>query len=456
MRFLTTLVLCLTAPFALGAPSPNLSRAASIDAIARPALAELHIPGMAVCVLSHGDVVASRVYGLADLENGVPVSTESRFSIASTTKEFTTAAILRLAEAGTLRLDDDVSRFLPDFPLRNRGVTIERLLDHTAGVRNLQDLGDRYWKQTHAPATTRELVDLFRNEPLDFEPGTDFRYSNSAYVLLGAVIEAASGEAYGKFLERVFFEPLHLRHTSVPESLALLDRRAHPYWFNGKAFVNAAYFDASQGFSMGGIYSTAEDLAQWTEALHHGRVLDPFFYQQMITPGMLSDGEPITYGYGLELGSIGARHVYSHPGSGVGFISQALYVPEEDLTIAVLTNANFDGGAVEVADRILRAMLGVGGPLDLPLPKAEARRYAGRYCMDGEVVEILSGGGGLFVRYPGEEPIRLRSQGGHVFAQDHRLSRLQFRENEGHITGFILARYGAILDRAVREDGVSW
>jgi CubicO group peptidase (beta-lactamase class C family) len=451
MRFLAPAALCLTSAV-FGTAFPETPTAASIDAIARPALAELHIPGMAVCVLSHGRVVASSAYGVADLENAVPVTTESRFSIASTTKEFTAAAILRLAESGTLCLDDDVTRFVPDLPLRGRGVTIERLLNHTAGVRNLQELGDRYWNQTHSAATTKELVDLVRNEPLDFEPGTDFRYSNSGYILLGAVIEAASGEPYGEFLARSFFEPLGLHRTRVPEGLRLLDRRVHPYWFDGSKFNNAAYFDASQGFSMGGIYSTAEDLARWTEALHHGRVLGPFFYQRMITPGMLADGEEITYGYAMEVGSIGGRHIYSHPGGGVGFISQALYVPEEDLTVAVLTNSNFDGGAIEVADRILRAILELAGPLDLPVPETDAKRYAGRYCMSGEVVEILARGSTLSVRYPGDEPVRLRSQGGGVFAQDGRLSRLQFREISGRVAGFFVGRYGAILGRATRED----
>lgn len=430
---------------------PSDDTKAAIDGIAKQALSELHIPGLALCVLSHGSVLAAGAYGIADLENGVPVSAESRFSIASTTKEFTAAAILRLAESGALRLGDDVSRFLPDFPIRNRGVTIERLLDHTAGIRNLQDLGDRYWSQTHFGATTRQLVDLFRNEPLDFEPGTDFRYSNSGYVLLGAVIEAASGETYGQYIERHFLRPLGLHHTSAPASLVLIDHRVHPYWYNGTSFVNAAFFDPSQGFSMGGIYTTAEDLARWTEALHHGRIVGPFFYQRMITPGMLADGAEITYGYAMELGSIGGRHVYSHPGGGVGFISQALYVPEEDLTIAVLGNSNFDGGAVEVTDRILRRVLRLRGPADLAIPEGEARRYAGRYCMDNEIVDILFEDGRLSVRYSGSPPIRLRPQGGDDFAQEGRVSHLEFREDDGRITGFIVARYGAILDRATRD-----
>ena len=409
-----------------------------------------HIPGMALCVIRRGENLVSRGYGIADLENAVPVSRDSEFAMASITKQLTAAAILRLAESGSLGLDDDISRFVPDFPERDRGVTVRRLLNHTAGIRNLQDLGERYWRQSHGPAEPKELIDLFRHEPLDFEPGTEYRYSNSGYVLLGAAIEKASGEAYGEYIRHHLLDPLGLNRMIYAGSLALIEHRVRPYWYNGTTFVNAGHFDYSQGFSMGGFFSTAEDLALWTEALHHGRVLSPYFYQLMITPETTLDGEALSYGYGMEVGSIGDRPLYSHAGGSVGFISQALYVPDEDLTIAVMSNSNFGGGALEMADRILRKILGVADPVDLPLP-AGAERYAGRYCMDEEVVEIAAAEGHLLIR-DGRGSRRLRYQGNRVFAQEGRLARLQFREERGRVVGFVLARYGSLLSKAVREN----
>jgi CubicO group peptidase (beta-lactamase class C family) len=442
----------LLAPFLASGKNPGPD--AEIDRIAKELMRTGHMPGMALCVIQHGRVLASRTYGLADLENGVPVSRDSEFSIASTTKQLTAAAILQLAERGSLSLDDDISRFVKEFPHRDRGVTIRRLLNHTAGVRNLQDLGERYWNQSAASATPAELIELFKNEPLDFEPGTAYHYSNSGYILLGAAIESITGETYGDYVRHHLLDPLDLKHMTLPESLTILGHRVHPYWYNGTGFVNARYYDGSQGYAMGGIYSSAEDLARWTVALHHGLVLGPFFYQLMITPETLLDGEPLSYGYGMEVGSIAnQRHVYSHAGGGVGFISQALYVPEDDLAIAALSNSNFGGGSVEVADQVMRKILHIPGPADLALPAGAADRYAGRYCMDGQVVDVVSTDGHLLLRDGGGgEGRRLRYQGDGVFAQDGRLARLHFREEGGRIRGFVLARYGSALATATREN----
>lgn len=409
-----------------------------------------HAPGMALCVIQHGKILVSRGYGIADLENAVPVSRDSEFAMASITKQLTAAGILHLAEKRMLDLDDGISRFVPDLPDYYRGVTIRRLLNHTAGVRNLQDLGDRYWGQSHGHIEPKRLIDLFRGEPLNFEPGTDYHYSNSGYVLLGAAIEKTGGEPYGDYVRHHLLDRLGIKHMIYPESLALLEHRVRPYWYNGKAFVNAAYFDPSAGFAMGGFYSTAEDLALWTEALHHGRVLSPYYYQLMITPETL-DGEPLSYGYGMEVGSIEDHTLYAHAGGGVGFISQALYVPDDDLTIAVMSNSNFDGGAVEMADRVMRRILRVGGPLDLPLPAGTAGRYAGRYCLEDEIVEIALDGGSLLVR-DGSGSRRLLYQGNGAFAQEGRLARLHFREEGGQVEGFVIARYGSLLAKATREN----
>lgn len=423
-----------------------------VDAMASDVLRSQHAPGMAVALMRHGKLVALRSYGIADLENNVPVTEETEFPIASITKQFTAAAVLQLAERGLLNLDDDISRFLPDYPVRNAGITIRRLLNHTAGVRNLQDLGARYWKQAPMRATPQEVIDLFKSEPLDFRPGTDYHYSNSGYILLGAVIEKASGESFGDYLSKNLLKPLGLQHTIYPETSALMPHRARGYWIRENAFINTAYYDDSQGFSMGGLYSDAEDLARWTDALHHGRVLKPETYKEMITPEVLPNGEKLSYGYGMELGEIDGKRLLSHGGGGVGFIAQAIYIPEDELVIVVLTNTSFGGGAVEMADQVMRKLLGIPGPEDLPLPAETAKRYAGRYRMGTDLVEIVREGDHLVVRYSRDDFHRLRYQGNGVFAQDGRLARLQLRERDGRVEGFVIARYGAVLSKAVREN----
>lgn len=233
---------------ALAAANPGSGVPREVDGIAHTVMKTQRVPGMALCILQHGRPVAVRPYGIADLENSVSVTNETEFSIASITKQFTAAAVLQLAERGLLTLDDDISRFLPEYPVRNAGITIRRLLNHTAGVRNLQDLGARYWKQAPERATPNEVIDLFKSEPLDFPPGTDYHYSNSGYILLGAVIERASGESFGDYLNKHFLKPLGLQHTIYPETSALIPHRARGYWIRENAFINAAYYDDSQGF----------------------------------------------------------------------------------------------------------------------------------------------------------------------------------------------------------------
>jgi CubicO group peptidase (beta-lactamase class C family) len=420
--------------------------------MAQDVMREQHAPGMALCVMSHGRIAALRAYGTADLEHSAPVTNETEFPIASITKQVTATAILLLSQSGHLSLDDDISRFVPDFPARNAGVTIRRLLNHTSGVRNLQDLGDRYWKQSGMPVKPADIIALFKDESLDFPPGIDYRYSNSGYVLLGAAIESASGESYGEFLEKHLFGPLGLTHIFYPRPLQLIPGRARGYWPREGSFVNAAHYDDSQGFSMGGVYSTAEDLARWTEALHHGAILKPETYRLMVNPETLPNGERLSYGYGVEIGEIGHRRTLSHAGGGVGFITQAIYVPQDDLVVVALTNAAGGGGAVEMADQVLRRMLDIPGPVDLPLPAATAARYAGRYRMDSDIVDILREGDHLVVRYSPSDAHRLRYQGNGIFAQDGRVSRLHFRERNGLVKEFVVARYGSLLDRATRID----
>ncbi len=136
----------------------------------------------------------------------------------------------------------------------------------------------------------------------------------------------------------------------------------------------------------------------------------------------------------------------------MGFISQTHYIPEDDLTIAVLSNSNFGGGAIDVADQVMRKMLRIPGPVDLPVPAGVAQRYVGRYCMDNDVVEIVLKNDHLFIDLGGGETRRLRYQGEAEFTQDGRLSRLGFRERDTHVEGFVIARYGARLAKATREN----
>jgi D-alanyl-D-alanine carboxypeptidase len=447
MRYLVCLALATSCTLAAAATTGDRWTRAT-DRIAREVSQTEHSPALAICVIQHGRVLVNRAYGTADLENEVPATTRTEFSIASITKQLTAAAILQLAARGKIRLDDDISLFVSGFP-GDRGITIRRLLNHTAGIHNINSLPS-YWAQSGQAITPDALAAFFRDLPLDFEPGTDYRYSNSGYILLGLVIEKVSGQPYADYVRKNLLDPLHLDEMVYGGTSRLIPHRARGYRYDGSAFVNAEHYHDSQAFAMGGFLSTASDLARWTSALHDGEVLPAAAYKEMITPAVLPSGEVLTYGYGVELGAFDHRHLLSHAGGGVGFMSQAIFVQEEDLTIVALSNTITGGSALEVADRLMRTLLGTPNPSDVSLSHDVAGRYVGSYLMDGQTVRILEQGENLAAAYGEADVRRLHYMGNGVFAQEGRLSRLHFVETKGVVTGFVLARYGSLLAKAVR------
>src|SRR3954454_14201315 len=261
-----SLLLLLLAPAAFAA-GPLSDR---VDAIGRKAIADHRAPGLAIGVMRDGKIIFAKSYGLADIENHVPVTVHSAFAIASVTKNMTAAAILQLASRGVLSLDDDIGKFLPDFPHRGEGVTIRRLLDNTAGIHSFTSV-PAYWAQVGEPIEPAKLIAFFRDAPLDFAPGSSYSYSNSGYVLLGAVIEKATGMPYGEYLRSHVLKDLH--DSSYCGTSAIVPRRVRGYTTSGGRFVNARHVDMSQGYAAGGVCSSVRDLLRLQEALHHGKLL---------------------------------------------------------------------------------------------------------------------------------------------------------------------------------------
>jgi CubicO group peptidase (beta-lactamase class C family) len=323
----------------------------AIDAIARAAVTQKAVPGLAIGVMHHGQVVFARGYGLADLENDVAVRADSVFPIASVTKNFTAAAVLKLADRGLLSLDDDIGKFLPDFPHRGKGVTVRRLLNHTAGVHSMTAI-PAYWAQIGEAVEPAKLIAIFRDAPLDFEPGSSYQYSNSGYVLLGAIIEKVSGMPYPDYLQKQLFAPLGLTGTHYCGTAELVPRRVRGYAkTEAAAFVNARHVDMSQGYAAGGVCSTVGDLLQWQHALHHGKVLQPETYAAMTTPA-----EGRTYGLGIGTAVQEGHRMLFHAGGIHGFDAMATAYPADELEIVVLANAGGETAA-EIEAKVAALML---------------------------------------------------------------------------------------------------
>ncbi len=329
----------------------------------------------AVLVARGDTVLFSKGYEFANLEWRIPNTTTTKFRIGSVTKQFTAAAVLLLEERGKLKVGDLVKTYYPEAPFAWYNITLAQLLSHTAGIPNYTDQpGIAQLSARHV--APNEILDTVRDLPLDFWPGTQMRYSNTGYVLLGMAIEKASGMSYEKFLQENFWTPLGMKDTGYDERAKLIPQRASGYEPGPAGPVNSFYQDMSVPFSAGALYSTVGDLLIWERALFGKKVLSDVSLQKMTTPGK---GE---YGFGLGIGTQAGHKVIQHGGGISGFNSKLAYYPDEQVVVVALSNMS--GGADEVAGKL--GALAVGETVTLPserqsvaVPKSVLEQYVGTY-----------------------------------------------------------------------------
>jgi CubicO group peptidase (beta-lactamase class C family) len=254
-----------------GAASPQPFNAKSVLSKMLEEAAPNDVPGIAVLVARDGKVLFSHGFGMADLSHDVAITPTTKFRIGSITKQFSAAAILKLQEEGRLSVSDKLSKFFPDFP-RGDEVTIRHLLNHTSGIKSFTSKPG-FMDTVTAPATTDKMIDSFKNDKFDFDPGTNMSYNNSGYFLLGAIIAKVSCKSFNDYLRDTFFEPLGMHDTGVHTSTALLKHEATGYDFAGGKPTKALDWDMSRAGAAGALYSTVEDLNRWNEGIFGGKVL---------------------------------------------------------------------------------------------------------------------------------------------------------------------------------------
>ncbi len=223
-------------------------------------------PGASALVVRNGQVVLRKGYGLASLELGVPSNPDGVYWIASVTKPFTAVAVMQLVEKGKVALDDEITRYLPDYDTHGQKITIEQLLTHTSGIPTYTE-GLTFTQKLREDVGVKQLIARFANKDLDFPPGTKWSYSDSGYVVLGAVIEKASGKSYGKYLEDEIFLPAGMTHSRYGTNDEALPNRVDGYERTSTGFKRARYVSLTQGYAAGSILSTVDDLAAFDRAL---------------------------------------------------------------------------------------------------------------------------------------------------------------------------------------------
>jgi CubicO group peptidase (beta-lactamase class C family) len=265
-----------------------------------------------VLVARGATIVLDKGYGFANLEWNVPNTPTTKFRLGSITKQFTAASILLLEERGKLKTDDPVKKYMPDAPAAWDKVTLYNLLTHTSGIANFTSFPD-YASMEAAPTTPEKLVARFRDKPLEFQPGEEWKYSNSGYVLLGYLIEKISGQTYEQFVQENIFTPLGMKDSGYDSNRIVIQRRATGYAPGANGPLNSGYIDMSVPFSAGALYSTTEDLLRWEEGLFAGKVLSATSLQKMTTPFKQD------YACGLAVTSAHGHKVIEHGGGIEGF-----------------------------------------------------------------------------------------------------------------------------------------
>jgi D-alanyl-D-alanine carboxypeptidase len=287
----------------------------------------------AVLVARDGEPILREGFGLANREWDIAAAPDTEFRIGSMTKPFTATAIMQLVEQGKINLDDPISKYYTGAPQAWSKVTIRILLTHRSGIPNFTDIPHFLEQQSRLDRTPEEIIALTRDLPLEFEPGTKYKYDNSGYILLGYVIEKVSGQRYADYLRDHIFKPLGMDHTGYDVSEEVQHHRAAGYELGNDGVVrNASYVSMTLPYAAGGLYSDVDDLLVWDQAYYAGKLLTPASMADMFT------AHSEHYGYGWEIQRTNGRRVWWHTGSLNGFHAYIGRYPDQKLTVIVLAN----------------------------------------------------------------------------------------------------------------------
>ena len=342
-----------------------------------------------VLVAQHGRPVYARGFGYADREHKTPNDADTSFRIGSVTKQFTAAAILVLQQDGKLSVDEPIGTYLPDYPAVGRAITLHQLLTHTSGIPSYTELPGVMDTRAR-PHTPAELLALFDDKPLEFAPGSQFAYSNSNYIVLGAIIEKVSGQPYADFVAKRLFAPAGLTRTVVGDADGATDR-ALGYQPLGDDLAPADPIDMSVPYAAGAVRSTANDLVAWAHALDGDSILTA------ASKARLYKAEKSNYAYGWVVNEVDGHTIYGHDGGIDGFESMYLRVPDQDLVIVAWTN-NTGVHPQPMAEAALNVAL--GGKVDpviepdvVPLDDAAAARIIGHYQLTDDARKTAAAAG---------------------------------------------------------------
>jgi CubicO group peptidase (beta-lactamase class C family) len=390
-------------------------------------------------VARDGKALFSKGYGKANEELDVANTPQTKFRIGSITKQFTAAAIMLLQERGKLSVSDPVCKYFTDCPATWSELTVHHLLTHTSGIPSYTNSPD-YLKGMTVAVTNESLLARFKDKPLEFKPGEQWKYNNSGYFMLGIIIEKVSGESYESFLQKNLFEPLKLANTGYDRHDYILKNRATGYSQQNGKRINSLYLDMTQPGAAGALYSTVEDLFAWNEALFNDKLLTAKSREAMTT--VAKNG----YGYGLGMSQVHKRAMVSHGGGINGFSTMLARFPAEKVTVVVLRNADYGAPAPGKLSQDLAALL-FGESLERPVAKVDPKlydAYVGQYQLGPNfIITITRDGDRLLAQATGQPQFEIFPESETKFFLKVVEAQISFvKDAAGQVTELILHQGG--------------
>lgn len=303
-----------------------------------------------VLVARNGNIFYKKAFGLANRELNVPNKTSTKFLIGSVSKQFTAAAIMQLQEKGKLSINETIDKYIDSCPPAWKAITIKQLLNHTSGIVNFTALEEASGNFLMLSHSHDEILNLFRNKPLVSKPGEVFNYNNSGYYLLGMIVEKVTGEKFADYVRKNLFTPLGMNNTNFDDQATIVKDRASSYSLSDdKIFYNAYYTNMKTLFSIGGMYSTVDDLLKWQKSFLNRKLLSASSINEVLQPGKGN------YGYSWVIEKLGTVRRQYHDGGILSFSASLQYLPDEQITIIAISNSGEDGGirvAYDIAGKI--------------------------------------------------------------------------------------------------------
>lgn len=347
-------------------------------------------PGVTVLVARGEQLLYKGARGMASIELGVPMQPDQLMRIGSVTKQFAAAALLKQIDAGQAKLDDPLSKYLPDYPNGSK-ITLLQLLNHTSGVKSYTGISGYMRNPIRRDLSTAELVKEFKDQPVDFQPGEKWAYNNSGYVLLGAVVETISGKSWHQSIDELLLKPAQIANVYYESGDKLFKGMAQGYTLNGQREVAPArLLSMTQPHAAGALIASTEGLWRWNQALHGGKLISKASYERMTTPE--GPAKPSNYGFGIGTNKLRDHVMLTHDGGIHGFGSTLSYLPVSQTTVVILRNSDSGGFATDLVARKLAAFA-IGEPFaehkPVAVPAEQLKSAEGLYAREDKRTRTL-------------------------------------------------------------------